>query len=221
MSNGTGYTVGECTYGASLLESWIPPGLGDADQWISRAASKKLAISRTPVIGSAMVFSGAYPGSQGHGHVGIVAGIGAGGYPVIEEMNANRDGGGKGLYDTYQTTARDTAYLDGYLMPSKGQPSPVTASSLVGAGNTARINYVTGSSNGLPNLNPTDAATSVITGAFSGAVPFIVKAGEIVFGIVAMIVGLYFISKSAGVSVPGSGIIQKLPGVAGMATKMA
>src|ERR1019366_858181 len=136
MSNGQGYTAGQCTYGASVIESWIPPGLGDADQWVSRAPSKGLKVMQTPTIGAAMTFTSSYPGSQGHGHVGIVTDIGPNGYPRIIEMNANRDGGGKGIFDSYQTTSRDVAYLAGYVVPANGPAdggvSQVTGSSLAG-----------------------------------------------------------------------------------------
>ena len=112
-----GYTPGECTWGAASLASWIPAGLGNADTWVTRAISAGLPTGSSPAVGAAMVFDSSYPGSGGYGHVGIVQSIGAGGFPVIKEMNAGRGGGGFGLYDNYQTTAYDAGFVSGYIYP--------------------------------------------------------------------------------------------------------
>lgn len=239
VSNAASYTIGECTYGAALLAPWIPAGLGNADTWVPRAKAKGLPTGTIPVIGAAMVFVSGYPGSQGYGHVGIVRSISKNGYPVIEEMNARRDGGGKGIFDTYQTSGNDVAYLEGYVYPpgtKTAAASPITASTLAnnsGPPTTAQgilgslnIPFTPGYNPLLPPFffNPVSAAdtatgTDITTGQatsatlFSGAITFVEKGGELLIGIVVFFVGVYLIAKDAG-GPSVTNVIGKIPSVA-------
>lgn len=221
------YTFGECTYGAYLLASWLPTDMGNASTWVQMAAKNGLSISQSPVVGSAMVFTSSYPGSEGDGHVGIVTGIGSNGYPIIKEMNAGRNGGGFDLYDTYQTNASDLRFLEGYIVPpDSASASTTSASTLASQSPSVPLPYPGGVLNpmnipfeitnagigvatgGGIDLNPTDWVKSFVGGIF---IP-IEKMGEIFLGAVVLLVGFYFIAKDAGA--PGvTNIIGKIPGI--------
>lgn len=210
------YTQGECTYGAWLLAQWLPTNMGNANTWVSDASKDGLSISAAPVVGAAMVFNGNYPGSDGDGHVGIVQSIGSNGYPVIKEMNAGRNGGGFGLYDTYQTTAYDTSFVEGYIVPPGSASANSTTSAqlsgdvlpqlqvpwpisiFTGGGTIANPNGVN------TNPNPLGIVEAILGPAL--------KAGEVLLGAIIVFVGLYFIAKDAGAS-GVTNVIGKIPGV--------
>lgn len=227
------YTFGECTYGAFNLAPWLPTDLGNADTWVSRAITDGLQTGSTPQVGSAMVFNTSYPGSSGYGHVGIVTAIGKNGYPIIEEMNAGRDSGGFNKYDSYQTTAYDIGFLEGYIYPpSNAQPTATLMSDISKAGGTiGQTATTTGAS--VPNpvpwydwFNPAEwpiaIAGSAATGnlnpagtigsAVSGILEPISKGGEVLIGAVVLLVGLWVLIKQAGMTPPPViNVVSKLP----------
>lgn len=223
------YTFGECTYGAALIATWLPSNLGNAATWVNDAAKDGLSISQSPVIGAAMVFSGSYPGSGGDGHVGIVQSIGSNGYPIIKEMNAGRNGGGFGVYDTYQTTAYDASFVEGYIMPpGSDSANTTTSANLLAASKSGFQWWNPGTWIAPPDANPvyggTPGASNPVgtpgTGAWgvdlSGVLVFISKSGEVLIGVAVLIVGLYFVAKGAGApsvtnvigKVPGMGVVK-------------
>lgn len=51
----TSYTPGQCTWYVAGTNSWIPPGLGNAAQWLMNAPAKGLRTGRTPEAGAVAV----------------------------------------------------------------------------------------------------------------------------------------------------------------------
>lgn len=127
------YAKGQCTYGVAELLSWVPGGLGNANQWIANAAKKGLSVSQSPSVGDVVVYSGgtsaATAYSQGAeysslGHVAVVTALGQGGTFTVSEMNYNGDGGGMGKYDTRQSSLQN---VQGFIQPPGGSPSSSSA----------------------------------------------------------------------------------------------
>lgn len=224
-----GYTAGQCTWGAAKVATWIPDTLGNAANWVANASKARLSTGTTPQIDAAMVFNGNYPGSEGDGHVGIVVAMGSNGYPIILEMNANRDGGGNGVYDTYQTTSKDVAYLAGYIYPPNAAASATTASNLK--------NLVTGNNKGSNAIDWVSGGVAAITGQAAGdatsalgawvapVLNFVTKGGEVLLGAVVVMVGLFIIAKQTGIEgavVNAAGdVTDHIPGVGGKISKAA
>lgn len=68
-----GYYIGQCTdYVANTL-SWIPSGLGNANQWLQRASSKGLQTTPTAAPGEVAVFTA--PRFSAAGHVAVVESV--------------------------------------------------------------------------------------------------------------------------------------------------
>lgn len=197
------YTPGECTWGAANLASWIPGGLGNADTWYARAPGMGLTTSMQAKVGAAMVFTSGYPGSQGFGHVGIVTGLGPNGYPIIEEMNASRDGGGFNTYDSYQTGPQDLAYLAGYIWPTGSGVSanPNTSATLAGQPNATLTGGLTfnGPFGWLFPQPAVPGGPGYFNSDWIGALlAFSKAAGEVLIGALMLLYGINLIAKESG-----------------------
>jgi surface antigen len=107
---GDTYTSGQCTWYADneahlYTGVWLPPSLGNALTWATKAQQLGWAVGATPRIGSVIVFQPGADGAHSAGHVAWVTAY----YPntgtvIISEMNGTA---GAGRVDT--RTIRDGA----------------------------------------------------------------------------------------------------------------
>lgn len=107
------YTVGNCTRWVAEQLSWVPAGLGNANQWLSGAQARGLPTigpSSAPPIGSVAVWNtGAF------GHVAEVVGVIPGGFQVSEENWL-----GTGVTDVRNVTGSALSGLQGFILPPGG-----------------------------------------------------------------------------------------------------
>lgn len=108
------YTVDQCTWFVAKTVDWVPGGLGNARDWVNRAPSKGLAVSREPQIGWVAAWDAGKGGATGNGHVAIVTGFDPKTQlPIVSEMNWK----GPGISDTRTLTASQAASVEGYIGP--------------------------------------------------------------------------------------------------------
>lgn len=108
------YTWGNCTRWVAENLSWIPAGLGNADQWLANAQARGLPTmgpSSTPVPGSVAVWGGGQ-----FGHVAEVVGVIPGGFQVSEENWL-----GLGRTDIRNVTGSALSGLEGFILPPNAQ----------------------------------------------------------------------------------------------------
>lgn len=105
------YTWGQCTRWVAENVSWIPGGLGNANQWLSNAAAKgftTIGPTSTPPVGSVAVWN-----TGQFGHVAEVVGqLPGGGFQVSEENWL-----GTGLTDVRNVTGSALSGLQGFILP--------------------------------------------------------------------------------------------------------
>lgn len=116
------YVVGECTWGACELAPWLPEGLGDADQWLVRAAADGLQLTSLPTTGAVVAFT---PGGwvSPLGHVALVVATYSATDFDVREMNWAG-------FDVYDVRHATIAGVDGFILPpgvSPGSLGPVIA----------------------------------------------------------------------------------------------
>lgn len=116
------YFLGQCTAYVAQLLSWVPPGLGNAYQWLVNAESQGYHTTNNladVVPGSIAVWPSSLPGSGGAGHVAVVTSVqpGAGTFSVTEENFT----GGPGVVD--QRSNVSAGDVQGFILP----PSSATA----------------------------------------------------------------------------------------------
>lgn len=107
------YFAGQCTRWVSENLSWIPAGLGNANQWLSNAQARGLPTigpTSAPPIGSVAVW-----GTGPAGHVAEVVGQIPGGFQVSEENFL-----GSGLTDVRNVTGGALNGLEGFILPPAG-----------------------------------------------------------------------------------------------------
>lgn len=164
-----GYTIGQCTDFVAKTLGWIPGNLGNANQWLTRAAAQGYATSRRPVIGSVAVWGSNVGGAQGAGHVAVVTGVQASGLPIVQEENWTY---GPGRVDTRAVSASSAAGIIGYILP----PGTPSSGHSPGAGAPAGAATLTGTAptpatlTGLDIPNPVSAGADAIGQAVGGAV---------------------------------------------------
>lgn len=111
LNNAWSYTVLNCTRFVAGALSWIPAGLGNANQWLAKAKSMGLPTigpTASPPPGSVAVWStGAF------GHVAEVVGSVPGGFRVAEENFS----GGLGATDVRDVTGSALNGLQGFILP--------------------------------------------------------------------------------------------------------
>jgi hypothetical protein len=109
-----GWAWGQCTAFAAEVAGWAQGKVkGNADSWLASGAAAGLPTSTTPAPGDIAVFSSAFPGSGGYGHVAVVTGVdGSGDEFSVEQGNvAGVDVASSGEYSS------SNAYLEGFLVP--------------------------------------------------------------------------------------------------------
>jgi hypothetical protein len=80
------YVVGECTWGACQLASWVKDGWGNAVDWPQNAPLDGLVLTQIPTVG-AVVCYGAGHGYSQLGHLGVVVKDHGDGTFDVQEMN--------------------------------------------------------------------------------------------------------------------------------------
>lgn len=112
------YTIDQCTYYAAKTLEWVPGHLGNANQWLERAASLGYPETKTnPHVGDVA----AYNNASVFGHVAVVEGVNLNaGTVTIGEENFTY---GPGRYD--QRTLPITA-ATGYIEPKGTSTSSET-----------------------------------------------------------------------------------------------
>lgn len=107
------YTAGQCTRWVSEQLSWVPGGLGNANQWLTNAQARGLPTigpSNAPPVGSVAVW-----GNGPFGHVAEVVGQIPGGFQVSEENWL-----GSGVTDVRNVTGSALNGLQGFILPPAG-----------------------------------------------------------------------------------------------------
>lgn len=107
------YTWGNCTRWVAEQLSWIPAGLGNANQWLSGAQARGLPTigpTSAPPIGSVAVWN-----TGSFGHVAEVVGQIPGGFQVSEENWL-----GTGVTDVRKVTGAGLSGLEGFILPPPG-----------------------------------------------------------------------------------------------------
>ena len=104
VSSNNTYAPGNCTAFVKDVVSWIPNGLGNANQWDNRASSFGLTVDRTPRAGSVGVSN-----AGRWGHVFRVDSVNSDGTINITEMNR------RNLFEITSRVADSSAYV--YIYP--------------------------------------------------------------------------------------------------------
>ena len=126
VGNALSYTVGNCTRWVAEQASWIPAGLGNANQWLTNAQARGLptaAANSVPPVGSVAVWGGG-----AFGHVAQVVSIIPGGFQVSEENWL-----GNGLTDIRNVTGSGLHNLQGFILPPGGVSGIPVVGGVVGA----------------------------------------------------------------------------------------
>src|SRR5438270_13361936 len=87
MARCDSYDAGECTKGACIAEGWIPDHLGNANQWLDRAAAQGFAITDVPTVNAVAVFEDAGIYNAQFGHDAIVQQVASYDRFQVLEMN--------------------------------------------------------------------------------------------------------------------------------------
>lgn len=107
------YVAGQCTRWVAENASWIPAGLGNANQWLTGAQARGLPTigpTSAPPIGSVAVWN-----TGAAGHVAEVVGQVPGGFQVSEENWL-----GSGVTDVRNVTGTALDGLEGFILPPAG-----------------------------------------------------------------------------------------------------
>lgn len=108
------YTILNCTRFVAGALSWIPAGLGNANEWLSKAQAKGLPTigpTSAPPAGSVAVWN-----TGQFGHVAEVIGTIPGGFQVAEENFSL----GLGRTDVRNVTGSALGGLEGFILPPGG-----------------------------------------------------------------------------------------------------
>lgn len=161
--NAWSYFLGQCTYWAAKIASWIPAGLGNADTWVANAKAKGFSISPIPVKGSVVQYA-AGPDYSSFGHVAVVTAVDPGGSGfTVSEMNYK----GVGVVDTRHSSMADVV---GFILPP-GTAVPQQGVGVAGAASPGEFEQILS----MLGLNANDA---------------LIRAGLILAGMLLILVGL-------------------------------
>jgi hypothetical protein len=117
-----GWAWGQCTAFAAMVAGWVQGGVkGNADNWLSSGEAAGLATSKTPAPGDIAVFSSAFPGSSGYGHVAVVTGLNGDEFSVAQGNVEGLDVASAGEYSD------SSPYLEGFLVPPTAAAAAATA----------------------------------------------------------------------------------------------
>lgn len=192
------YAWGQCTWFVAHALSWLGIGaagnMGNAKDWMAAAAAKGMQTSHAPVVGAAVVYDGAYPGSEGYGHVGVVTGVNPNGTFQV----ASDNWGAPGRTHIGTSTLAD---VEGFILPPSaaagvggaqralsmagGDPSSVSS---VGSAQSQLSATTAGLS--LPDLNPFDALSNGWNTVMTTVAQFGERAALILFGGLIILIGI-------------------------------
>jgi surface antigen len=115
------YYAGQCTRGACLAEGWIPDGLGNANQWLERAAAQGFTTTDVPTVNAVAVWNDASRYNAEFGHCGVVMAVASYDSYKVLEMNFT-------AWNVYDQRWTDRTGLLGFILPPGTAPG-------TGAGN--------------------------------------------------------------------------------------
>jgi surface antigen len=125
MARCSSYTAGNCTAGACYAEGWIPEGLGNANQWLERAAAKGFATSDVPTVNAVAVFNDSVLYNYIFGHCAVVEAVASYDRFKVLEMNFT-------AFNAYDERWTGRTGLLGFILPpgtaagtGMGGPTPV------------------------------------------------------------------------------------------------
>ena len=199
------YIAGQCTAYVAQVASWIPAGLGNADNWLANAAKAGLPESSTPQVGAVVVYQpGSFPATSdtpsgyydaGTGHVAYVTAVNSDGTFKVSEMNYSN---GPGNTDTRESSMAD---VEGFILPpgSAGEISTLSATNQPTGSTSASTTGI--------DLNPADWVGDALSGRENLFENVILRLLLGVAGAVFLLAGLYLLAKGSGqnVSMPGGG----------------
>lgn len=134
------YIWNQCTYYVASALSWVPGGLGNANQWLHNAAAKGLPVSSTPAVGDVVVYQGGTsPAALGApaaqydslGHVAVVTGVNPNGTFTVSESNY-----GGSTQTSPDTRVSTMTNVQGFIQPPSGAGSTASL-----AGNTTTASF--------------------------------------------------------------------------------
>lgn len=186
--------VHNCTYYAARSLGFIPGGLGNAEDWASRASGMGMQVDSTPAVGTAVVYGPTGPYSPQYGHVAVVKQVNQDGTFVVSEMNVD----GQGVVDERTSTMNGVI---GFIHPPAGTNMQQAAPGLA--------QQVAATSSSTPQQQARQQAAQVATGGGNtGAAqrqrdrePAPVKVGE-------------FASQLQAAGIPPQDFVQHFPTVA-------
>lgn len=152
------YFLGQCTAYVAQLLSWVPPGLGNAYQWLVNAESQGYQtttnLADVPP-GAIAVYSSSLPGSGGDGHVAVVTSTnpGAGTFDVTEEnfTYPTPAGSSDGTPDTRTSSMQ---YVTGFILPPSGASAFNGSAFLTSADASGGATTASGATSGALSLSP-------------------------------------------------------------------
>lgn len=126
ITNAASYTWGNCTYYVAKIASWVPAGLGNANEWLDKAHAKGFKTSSTPEVGSVVVYRAGQMYSE-FGHVAYVTAVHPGSKTFdVSEMNVK----GLNITDVRTSTLQDVL---GFILPPAGTQVAGVAGATAGA----------------------------------------------------------------------------------------
>lgn len=209
-----GYTYGECTYYVDSVTPWIQGDLlGDAKDWLSRAAQYGLQEGTVPIPGSIAVIEPGQPGVEVSplGHVAKVDSVNTDGSVTLSDMNWNYE---LGVVQQHDLPA---SAITGYIYAPSGDTSTalqqaanpsLTAAQLAGW-TFGPFNNNTPGIGGLGDVVQTiggvpGTIANTIGQAVGGFLQAIAKGFEIFVGVAFMVAGIWILvthSKTGGQAV--------------------
>jgi hypothetical protein len=116
-----GWAWGQCTAFAAEVAGWVQGNVkGNAGSWFASGRAAGLLTSSTPAPGDVAVFSDAFPGSGGYGHVAVVTAVSGDQFSVDQGNVKGVDVASTGQYSS------TNPYLEGFLVPPSGADTTET-----------------------------------------------------------------------------------------------
>lgn len=186
------YVWGTCTWFIAETLSWIPAGLGNADEWLTNARKKGLSTENYPSVGDVVVYGPGHGYDPNYGHVAIVTGVlpAGRGEPLrftVKEMNAQ----GLDVVSTRTSTMSDVL---GFIKPPNSSSGGGSSSSSSGQQDCSQYNpldpryalcQATNAMNAVGNIP--NALTDWVSGT---ADKWAVRIALIALGVILLIIGL-------------------------------
>lgn len=199
-NNASSYVPGNCTWYVADQLPWIPAGLGNAGDWLDRAAAKGFVTAALPVTGSVVVYRPGPGYDLTFGHVAIVTGVNPNGTFQVREMN----------YSWFNKVDERSSTMDGvagFILPpgsisAKQQPAGQVAASTTAATAGSDLVHISYPGGGIDVANPLAGVVTNTGNWIKGrAVPALET--NLVPIVVGLIIAGVILSRSGGRS-PGS-----------------